>query len=142
MRRNIYSYVFVCPCPCLFICLNKFMFSLVSCFFILSFSYFFSLFFLFHYSFFSHERLPYCMSVCLSVFLSVSFYFSSFLLFPLHSLFLIDLPLPLPLSLSNLFINIVQFEAAVMMINEMRTGISTIMALLDANKQVLCNLPR
>ena len=35
-----------------------------------------------------------------------------------------------------------QFESAVLMINEIRTGITTIMALLDANKRVLANLPR
>ena len=42
---------------CLFICMNKFMFSLLS-FFILSLLIFISLSFLFLFSFFSHERLP------------------------------------------------------------------------------------
>ena len=44
------------PSVCLFICMNKFMFSLLSCFFTLSFLFLFSSHF--HFSFFSYERLP------------------------------------------------------------------------------------
>ena len=50
----------VCLSVCLFICMNKCMFSLLSCFFILSllFPFSFHFNFSFSFSFFSYERLP------------------------------------------------------------------------------------
>ena len=46
-------YLSVHPSFCLFICMNKFMFSLFSCFFILSLLFLFSFHFNFHFSFFT-----------------------------------------------------------------------------------------
>ena len=49
-------FVSICPSVRLFICMNKFMFSVLSCFFILSLLFLYS--FHFHFSFFSYECLP------------------------------------------------------------------------------------
>jgi hypothetical protein len=46
-----------------------------------------------------------------------------------------------PLIFSSLFLSPVQYGSAVLTINEIRTGISSIMALLDANRKTLSALP-